>query len=199
MRALSPVEDRVLAWLLVLLAGALGYFVLLHWWFVAPQWRMAHDMRQLRTDQHRYAALLAQRSALQQRLAGLARGQADSGAFLPQSDPNAAAADLMQRVVDATATRAAAEACAVTQKMPLPVTGGNEPYRKVSVSITLHCDADEALAALLYKLEEGEPYMFVEAFDASRGAVPTPDGAQPPLEVQLSISGYLRQRPGNTP
>ena len=100
MSALKPRESRIAAILLLLLALLLAYFVLLHWWFVAPLEQIRGEMSQLRDTHSRYAAAIAEKPALQQRLAALGAGQAASDAFLAADDPNNAAADLMQQVVD---------------------------------------------------------------------------------------------------
>lgn len=196
MRALKPAESRTLAWLLALLALLLAYFVLLHWWFVAPQLDISRQMRDLRQQQQRFAAIVAQRDTLQQRLSGLAQGQAQSSAFLPEQDINAASVDLMQRAVDA-ASHATSGACQVTQKMPVAVTPNQQPYRKVSANITMQCSTP-ALAAALYHLEKGMPYLFIDNFSVYRNPVADNAGA-PPLQVQMTLSGYLRNAAMDAP
>lgn len=198
MRALTPAESRVAALGLALVVLVLAWLLLLHWWFVAPQLHMAAQMDELRADQQRYAAIVAQRDALRQRLAGLARGQADSSAFLPEDDPNAATAGLMQRVVDAAAAHVALGPCTVTQKMAVPAQDDRQPYRKVSANINMRCGT-APLAAVLYDLEHGTPYLFIENFSVYRNPVPANDGTAQPLEVQMTLSGYLRGSARGTP
>jgi general secretion pathway protein M len=198
MRALTPAESRIAALLLALVVLVLAWLLLLQWWFVTPQLRMAAQMDELRSDQQRYAAIVAQRDAVRQRLAGLARGQADSSAFLAEDDPNAATAGLMQRVVDAAAARAALGPCTVTQKMAVPARDDRQPYRKVSANINMRCGT-RALAAVLYDLEHGTPYLFIDNFSAYRNPVPASDGSAQPLEVQMTLSGYLRGSARGTP
>src|SRR6185437_4556426 len=162
---LSPRDSRIAAIGLLLLALLLGYFLLLHWWFVAP----------LRD------------------IAAQGAGQAASSAFLPEDDPNTAAADLMQRVVDAVGAHTEGGSCTVTQKMPVPnpqVTSG-EPYRKAAVSINLSCDI-EPLVSVLQALEQGTPYLFVDNLNVYRNPVAARQGNGPSLEVQFTLSGYVR-------
>lgn len=191
-------ERRIAALALALGALVLGYFALVHWWFVAPQRAMAQEMQQLRAREHRYAAIIAERGTVQARLAHLRQGQQTSRALLADSDPSAAAASLMQHVVDVVAAHQALGPCTVTQKMPVSAEPGHGPYRKVTVNISLRC-AMHALAAVLYDLEEGKPYLFVEDFSAFRNTLPRPDGGLPPLQVQFSLSGYVRHGPGGAP
>ncbi|MBM7123739.1 type II secretion system protein GspM, partial [Dyella kyungheensis] len=94
-------------------------FALLHWWFVAPLQSIRAEMDDLRDTHARYAAAIAEKPQLQQRIAAMGAGQAASHAFLPEDDSNAAAAGLMQRVVDAVAAHPQGGACDVTQKMPV--------------------------------------------------------------------------------
>lgn len=192
---LRPVESRILAIALALVVLVLGYFVLLHWWFVAPQMDMDAQIRQLRADGQRYAAVIGQKRELEQRLARLRQGQDSSSALLPESDPSTASADLMQHVVDVTRKHQSQGPCTVTQKMPVQTDAQQGPYSKVTVNISLSCGT-RPLAAVLYDLEQGTPYLFVDNFSAYRSPVRSANGSVPPLQVQLSLSGYLREATG---
>jgi general secretion pathway protein M len=197
MTALNPRDSRIAAIALLLLALLLAYFVLLHWWFVAPLQQIRSDMADLRDTHSRYAAAIAEKPALQQRIAALGAGQAASSAFLAADDPNTAAADLMQRVVDVVAGNTQSGSCVVSQKMPLPnppVSAG-EPYRKAAVSISLSCDI-EPLAAVLQALEQGTPYLFVDDLGIYRNPVAAQQNHAAPLEVQFTLSGYVRPARG---
>lgn len=190
---LSPRDSRIAALGLLLLALLLAYFLLLHWWFVAPLRSTDAQMAELRDTQSRYAAAIAERPLLQQRIAALGAGQAASSAFLPEDDPNTAAADLMQRVVDAVAAHTQGGSCTVTQKMPVPnpASASGEPYRKAAVSINLSCDI-QPLVGVLQALEQGTPYLFVDNLNIYRNPVAARQGNGPPLEVQFTLSGYVR-------
>lgn len=194
LKPLRPLESRLLALGLLALALGLAYLVLLHWWFVAPQLRLSTAMDELRDTQSRYAAAIAEQPLWRQRLARLGQGEAASHAFLPQDDANAAAAGLMQRVVEAAAAHPQGGSCEVSQKMPVPnpPAAAGEPYRKVAVSISLRCDM-QPLAALLYTLEQGVPYLFVEDFSVYRNPATLRPGVGAPLEVQFTLAGYIHQ------
>ena len=190
---LKPRDSRIAAIALLLLVLLLGYFVLLHWWFVAPLQEIRSQMVDLRDTHSRYAAAIAEKPALQQRIAALGAGQAASSAFLAEDDPNTAAADLMQRVVDVVGTSTHGGSCVVSQKMPMPnppATAG-EPYHKAAVSISLSCDI-EPLAAVLQALEQGTPYLFIDDLSIYRNPVAGQQGNVAPLEVQFTLSGYVR-------
>ena len=193
MAALKPRESRIAAVVVLLLAVTLAYFVLVHWWFVAPLNQIGDEMSQLRDTHSRYAAAIAEKPALQQRLAALGAGQAASDAFLAAADPNNAAADLMQQVVDVVGRTTQGGRCVVSQKMPLPAppTPPGEPYRKAAVSISLSCDI-EPLAAVLQALEQGTPYLFVDDLSIYRNPVAAQHNQSAPLEVQFTLSGYVR-------
>lgn len=190
---LKPRDSRLAAIGLLLLVLAIAYFALLHWWFVAPLRAIDAQMADLRDIQGRYAAAIAQKPELEKRLATLGAGQAASSAFLPEDDPNAASAGLMQRVVDVAAAHPRNGGCEVTQKMPLPAppVDSGEPYRKAAVSISLRCDI-EPLSAVLHDLEQGTPYLFVGDLSIFRNPVITQQNAQAPLEVQFTLTGYVR-------
>ena len=194
LKPLKPAESRLAAILLLLVALALAYLLLLHWWFVAPLQRIDGAMDDLRDTQSRYAAMIAERTQLQRQLAALGHGEADSHAFLPERDPSAAAAGLMQRVVDVAAAHAQDGDCEVTQKMPVPHPPDphGAPYRQVAVSISLRCQT-RPLADLLYTLEHGMPYLFVSDFSLYRNPVSAMQASSAaPLEVQFTLAGYVR-------
>ena len=193
MVALKPRESRIVAVILLLLAVVLAYFVLVHWWLVAPLNQIGDEMSQLRDTHSRYAAAIAEKPALQHRLAALGAGQAASDAFLAAADPNNAAADLMQQVVDVVGRTTEGGRCVVSQKMPLPPppTPPGEPYRKAAVSISLSCDI-EPLAAVLQALEQGTPYLFVDDLSIYRNPVAAQHNQSAPLDVQFTLSGYVR-------
>ena len=197
MSALKARESRIAAIVLLVLAVVLAYFVLLHWWFVAPLKQIHGEMSQLRDTHSRYAAAIAEKPALQQRLATLGAGQATSDAFLAADDPNNAAADLMQKVVDVVGRSPQGGRCVVSQKMPLPTqpSTAGEPYRKAAVSISLSCDI-EPLAAVLQALEQGTPYLFVDDLSIYRNPVAAQHHQSAPLEVQFTLSGYVRPSTG---
>ncbi|SFR93159.1 general secretion pathway protein M [Dyella sp. OK004] len=198
--ALKPRESRIAAILLLLLALVITYFVLLHWWFVSPLLNVRSQMADLRDTQARFASAIAEKPALQQRIATLGQGQAASNAFLPEDDPNAAAAGLMQRVVDVVAAHPDGGSCEVSQKMPVPnpPAADGEPYRKVAVSISLRCDM-QPLAAVMQQLEQGTPYLFIDDLSVYRNPVAAQQASAPPLEVQFTLSGYVRQSRGAAP
>lgn len=191
--AMKPRESRLAAIILLVLVLVVAYFALLHWWFVAPLRQLDGEMADLRDTHSRYATAIAQKPALQKRLAQLGAGQAASSAFLPEDDPNAASAGLMQRVVDVASAHPINGGCEVTQKMPLPEppAADGEPYRKAAVSISLRCDI-QPLSAVLHDLEQGTPYLFVGDLSVFRNPVITKQNAQAPLEVQFTLTGYVR-------
>ena len=193
MRPMKPTESRMAAIGLLLLVLVLTYFLLLHWWFVAPLRDIDSQMDDLRDTQSRYAAAIAQKPQLLKRIEELGHAQTDSSTFLTETDPNAASASLMQRVVDDAAAHAQEGSCEVSQKMPVnnPGTSSSDPYQKVVVSISLHCDM-QPLMGLLYTLEKGKPYLFVQDFSVYRNPLVNTQKNVAPLEVQFTLAGYVR-------
>lgn len=188
---LKPAESRIAAVLLLIVALALGYVALVHWWFVAPQWAMADEMADLRDTQRRFAAAITERPQLEKRLAALEQGQTRSDAFLQGDDTNVAAAGLMQRIVDVAAAHREDGACDVVQKMPVPSQEkAGDPYRKVTVNISLRCQM-QPMTAVLHDIEEGTPYLFIEDFSIYRNPVAARAGGNAPMEIQFTVSGYI--------
>ena len=193
MRTMKPAESRMAAIGLLLLVLVLAYFLLLHWWFVAPLRDIDSQMDDLRDTQSRYAAAIAEKPQLLKRISELGHAQTDSSTFLTEADPNAASASLMQRVVDDAAAHSQEGSCEVSQKMPVnnPGSSSNDPYQKVVVSISLHCDM-QPLMGLLYTLEKGKPYLFVQDFSVYRNPLVNTQKNVAPLEVQFTLAGYVR-------
>jgi general secretion pathway protein M len=184
-RHLTPMQSRSAALALALVALALAYFVLLHWWFVAPLMNVDGQMHDLRQIHAKYAAAIAERPVLEKRVAQLERGGTTVDAFLGASDPSAASADLIQRATDVVAAHAReGSGCSMPSKMPIEQDNGKEPFHRVSVSITLDCGL-QPLAAVLHDFERGLPYLFVDNLTIARA----PDGR---VQTQLTLSGYLR-------
>jgi general secretion pathway protein M len=73
--------------------------------------------------------------------------------------------------------------------MPIEQDTGDEPFRRVSVSITLDCGM-QPLAALLHDFNRGLPYLFVDDLQLAR----SPTGK---LQAQLTLTGYLRPAAGS--
>lgn len=193
---LTPPQSRLVAVALALLVLAIAYFLLLHWWFVSPWLDIRAQMQDLRDSHARYAAAIEEAPALRKRIAQLAQGGASSTAFLPETDPSSAAAGLIQRASDVVASHASEEGgCEMPQKMPIEGNRGSEPYRRVSVSITLQCGM-QPLVGVLHDLDRALPYMFVD--DLTIYLVGQPGGvASPKLEVQFTLSGYIRAGASN--
>ncbi|HEU0278126.1 MAG TPA: type II secretion system protein GspM [Rhodanobacteraceae bacterium] len=184
-KRLPPAQSRLAALALALVTLVLAYFLLLHWWFVAPLLRVDSQMRDLRQLHAKYAAAIAEQPLLERRVAELRRGGATVGAFLPGDDPSAAAAGLIQRATDVVAAHAQeAGGCNMPSKMPIEQPDNKEPFHRVSVSISLDCDI-QPLAAVLYDFERGLPYLFVDNLNVAR----SPTGR---LQAQMTLSGYLR-------
>ncbi|TAM93990.1 MAG: general secretion pathway protein GspM [Rhodanobacteraceae bacterium] len=184
-RRLTPVQSRGIAIALALVALVVAYFVLLHWWFVAPLLGVDGQMHDLQRIHAKYAAAIAEQPLLRERVAQLERGGATVGAFLSAADPSTASADLIQRATDVVAAHAQeGSGCSMPSKMPIEQDNGNEPFRRVSVSITLDCGV-QPLAAVLHDFDRGLPYLFVDNLTVAR----SPTGR---LQAQLTLSGYLR-------
>ena len=183
----TPLQSRIAALVLAMVALVLAYFLLLHWWFVAPLASVDGQMHDLRQLHAKYAAAIAQQPVLERRVAQLRRGGATVDAFLSEADPSNAAADLIQRASDVVAAHAHEGAgCNMPSKMPIEQDSGNEPFQRVSVSITLDCGM-QPLAAVLHDFDRGLPYLFVDSLTLAR----SPTGR---VQAQLSLSGYLRPR-----
>ena len=63
-----PADQRPLAVGLLLVVVVVIYFLGIHWWFVAPQIDIGNQMDDLREQQQRFAAIVAEKPDIQKRI-----------------------------------------------------------------------------------------------------------------------------------
>ena len=111
-----------------------------------------------------------------------------------EADANAASAGLITRLRQAQTDQSDPKRCSVISNTPY--SGGQEElYKSVIVQARLRCDL-ESLAAILYDLESGKPYLFVDQLMIYKQQTYVPPGAKrvaSPLDVRFNLSGYLRE------
>lgn len=191
----QPKDGRFLAVVLLLIVLILIYLVGVHWWFVAPQMQFRADMRDVREQQLRFRQTTAEKPAIQKRLAEVKAYEQGNQAFLAETDANAASAALIQRLKQAMSDHAKDEKRCQTVSTQSYNGGEEELYKRVTVQARLRCNL-EPLAAVLYDLENGKPYLFIDQVMIYRQQSYTPPGAKVasvPLDVRFNVSGYLRQ------
>lgn len=195
----KPKDGRLLAVVLLLIVVLLVYLIAIHWWFVAPQMQYSTEMGDLREQQLRYRQTIDEKPQIERKLAEVRAYEQNNQAFLAESDPNAAQAGLIQRIKQSVAEHGKDEArCTVASSQGYAGTE-EELYKRVTVQARIRCDL-EPLAAILYDLEDGKPYLFIDRLVVYKQQNYTPRGGKPvsnPLDVQINVSGYLRQ-PGKT-
>jgi general secretion pathway protein M len=194
-----PKDGRLLAVVLLLIVLLLVYLIGIHWWFVAPQMQLSSDMQELREQQLRFRQTSAEKPEIEKRLAEVKAYEQGNQAFLAEGDANAASAALIQRLKQAMSEHAKDEKRCQNLGAQSYNGGEEELYKRVTVQARLKCDL-EPLAAILYDLENGKPYLFVDQVMIYKQQTYTPPGVkvvQNPLDVRFNLSGYLRQ-PGKT-
>ncbi len=191
-----PADQRPLALGLLLVVIIVIYFLGVHWWFVAPQIDIGNQMDDLREQQQRFATIVAEKPDIQKRIDAVRKYEKNNQAFLPQNDAAAASASLIQRVTDVIKKRDPdGGRCSAQQSTPLRNQGKDEPYESVSVRIRMTCDMETA-TGVLYDLEQGKPFLFVdELMIYQRANFYRQQKQTSKLEVQFTLTGYLR-RPG---
>ncbi len=197
-----PKDGRLLAVVLLLIVVLGVYLFGVHWWFVSPHLDYFSQMADLREQQQRYARVIAERPAIEKKLAEVRSYEQGNQAFLAEVDANAASAGLITRLRQSQTDQSDPKRCSVINSTPY--TGGqDELYMKVVVQARLRCDL-ESLAAILYDLENGKPYLFVDQLMIYRQQTYVPPGGKArvsPLDVRFNLAGYLRQpgKPAETP
>ncbi|MDC8014700.1 type II secretion system protein GspM [Tahibacter soli] len=199
MRLLPEANNgRLLAVVLALIVAMLVYLLGVHWWFVAPHLDVMSQMSDLREQQQRFHETSLQRPQIEKRLVDVRTFEQNNQAFLAQSDSSAASADLIQRLKQAVSQHATdPNRCQVLTNQTL--SGGKpELYERVTIQVRMRCDL-EPFSSIVYELESGKPYLFVEQlmiYKQNYGYVP-PNQRQPQqsaLDVRFNLTGYLRKR-----
>jgi general secretion pathway protein M len=191
----QPKDGRFLAVVILLIVLLFVYLIGIHWWFVAPQLQFRADMADLRDQQLHFRQAAAQKPEIEQRLTAIHAREQSNQAFLTDTDQNAASAYLIQRLNQAITDHAKDEKrCSSAGQQPY-TSGEEELYKRVTVQARLRCDL-EPLAAILYDLENGKPYLFVDQIMIYKQQSYQPPGgkvATSPLDVRFNLTGYLRQ------
>lgn len=191
----QPKDGRLLAVVLLLIVLMLIYLIGIHWWFVAPHMQFASDMQDLREQQLRFRQTTAQKPDIEKRLTEVKAYEQGNQAFLSETDSNAASAALIQRLKQSMTEHAKDEKRCQNVSTQSFSGAEEELYKRVTVQARLKCDL-EPLAAILYDLENGKPYLFVDQVMIYKQQSYTPPGAKVapvPLDVRFNLSGYLRQ------
>jgi general secretion pathway protein M len=183
--------SRTLAVLLLLAVGLAAYQLLVL--PVAAAYRGAAEaIERSQGLLQRYQALAAQRDELARLVAQQEEVAAGSEAYLGgQSDALAAAAlqDQVRRAIE----RAGGELRS-TQILPARAADNAAGVRRASLRLQLGVDI-EGLETLLYQLEAGEPYLFIDQITIREGRMRRGRGdvaPDPTLDVNLEVYGYWR-------
>lgn len=191
----QPKDGRFLAVVILLIVLLIVYLIGIHWWFVAPHLQFRADMQDLRDQQLRFRQAAAQKPEIERRLAAIRQQEQSNQAFLTDADSSAASAWLIQRLNQAISDHAKDEKRCQSVSQQNYAGGDEELYKRVTVQARLRCDL-EPLAAILYDLENGKPYLFVDQIMIYKQQTYQPPGskvASSPLDVRFNLTGYLRQ------
>lgn len=196
-------HGRLLAVSLLLLVLAVVYLAGVHWWWTAPMLNTGDQIEQLRQQELQLRMTIAQKPAIEKRLAEVRRVEAANPGFLSEASVELAQADLTQRIESEIAAVSPDHgACSIVQRTPTPWAGAPERYQRVVVQVRLLCGVSE-FSALLHAFEGGRPELFVDnlnilsqhSFIAETDATDTSQ----PLNISFDLYGYLRPGSGHGP
>lgn len=201
MRPAIPEHGRIKALGLLALAMVVVYLLGLHWWWTAPMLSMGQQMEQLRDQEQRMRMIAKQRPAIEKRLAGVRRLEANNPGFLPEASVELASAGLAQRLQTLIATASPEKtACTITQRTPTPSTT-QDAYQRVVVQVRMLCGMGE-FSAFLHEVEGGRPQLFVDDLNIISRSTFTPENQQGAvnsgLDISFNLYGYLRSDGGTS-
>jgi general secretion pathway protein M len=200
MRLIPEVRNRrFLAIVLLLIVASLVYLIFFHWWFVGPQLEIGSQMAELRERQASFAQIAHERPDIDKKIAEIDAAEKDNQSFLTDNDPNAAFSDLTQRLKQIIGEGVKDDnRCSIVSNSNFK-GGEEELYHRVTIQVRMRCTLEE-FAGILYRLENSNPYLFVDQLMIYRqqaGYVP-PGGKAPPtsLDIRFNLSAYLRTKAG---
>jgi general secretion pathway protein M len=190
-----PRDGRLLAVVLLLIVLLVAYLVFVYFWFVAPQMQLSRDMGDLRDQHARYQRTIAEQPAIAKRMAEVRAYEQSNQGFLSETDSNAASAGLIQRLKQTVTEHAKDEKqCQVVSSQNY--NGGEEElYQRATIQVRMRCNM-EPLSAIIYDLENGKPYLFIDSLMIYQQRVYAARGRTAPsrpLDVRFNLSGYLRK------
>ena len=190
--ALPPWVSRAAA--VTLLAAVLGALYLYAAVLLIATYRNTdEEIARTRELLVRYEQIAARRHAYQAQLDELSRRQTGTGVYLSGATDALAAAELQDRVkamVDAHGGKLRS-----VQILPVKADGA---FTRVSVRVQLSANT-AAFHRLLYGLEAGKPFVFVDNLDVrNRRAVRRSalKDLDPTLMIRFDLQGYLRPEIG---
>ena len=189
-------RDRLLAVVLLVLAGFVVYLAGVHWWFTARHVAVWQEMSELREQELAFRATSAQRPEIEARLAEVRAFEAGNPAFLPEMDFDSAAASLSQRLRQIVTQHARNEqSCQIIMNQYAPSTE-KELFERAAIRVRLRCTLEE-FQPILYDLESASPVLFVDevqVWKQSGFQQPGSNQVTSYLDVQFTLWGYLRKR-----
>ncbi|MEM9301836.1 MAG: type II secretion system protein GspM [Pseudomonadota bacterium] len=187
-------RQRPLAWLLLVVAVILFYyaFVQRH---VQRHLEVSEAISQMQGSEARYRAAIAQRPVLEERIAEARRNQSESDLFLQQANANLAASELTTRLKDVISNFADnPDNCTVLSQQNIR-SPEEEEFERVTIKARMRCEVSD-LAQVLYQLENGIPYVFVDNVTIYRQVTRRRRGRElvqeKMLDVRFDMAGYLR-------
>lgn len=193
----DPRASRLTAIGLLVAVVGLVYLVFFHFTFVQP-WLAAGDrIQELEQQLARYRSVAAQRAELERQLEKVRTFQKTNDYFLTGASANLAGAQLSRRLKQIIASRTpSGSQCRVTTTTALP---NREPERFVRVSVGVHMRCElEGLRKVLYALESGSPFVFLDNVMLSQQCTYQRGGGcrERYMMADFNMYGYLRKRGG---
>ncbi len=188
-------KQRPLAYMLLVVTAILVYWIGFHWFFQRHA-ELSEEMDQLRASEARFQGMIAQRERLEEELSRVRQFEADSDLFLKQASASLGSAELTNRLKELIRLHASEgeQNCQVISNQ-LMRGRVQEPFERVTNKVRLRCELED-LSKVLYHLENGTPYVFVDELSIYRHVTRRRRGRetveQRTLDVRFDLSGYLK-------
>ena len=144
----------------------------------------------------RYRALAEQRPTMADRIAAQQELAASAAGYLQGPSDALAAAQLQDRVK--SVIEGAGGELRSTQILPAQPLEGDLGFRRTTIRVQIVVSV-EGLAAILYELETGQPYLLIDDVTVRQERVRrrrrSEPESEPMLDVNLELFGYLRVEP----
>ena len=195
MKLLPDSDSKILPISILALAALLIYFLGFHG-FIKEHISLASEIGDQREQYQRYRVIADQREELSEKLRALQDNRQDAVYFRAESNVNAAAASMTNRLKQIITAEAEDERnCQVISNQTVRQRN-QERFPKVTVNIRMRCALDD-LVRILHKLEGDVPLVFIDDLNIyqstarrSRNVADTPQKRD--QDVRFNMSAYLR-------
>jgi len=197
MAQILPDKDKQgpLAWMLLVIAVVLIYFLGFSWYFEARA-EQAERAQSLLDSEARFNGTLQQRVQLEEAMEKVRDFEKQNDFFLPESNASLASSALTTKLKSLITEQAEDPSkCLVMSNRPARQNSGQTRFERVAISVQMRCQIGD-LSKVFYQMENDTPYLFIDNLNIQKRSTRRRVGrevvTEEYLDVKFDLAGYLR-------